>query len=319
MSYAETFRKYKEYNQRKKFNKGGGFQMEPLEITSNIGGVGLQYNETLNTAAKQPTALDSSGYGQNTTNTMGTIGAYAGLAGSAIDSISGYQQQPQDATYDAVMGAVGMAGPVGGVISGVSGLGHAIGGPIRQEAEAINENTGKYEDIGAATAGGYVGSLFDPFYSGVSSLENEYSDSGDKAASIIGMLLGPGVGTAIQGAVYQENLEEAEAARVNQLEAARRQKLFDQNYNFFNSNQYNQSAYGNTFQLKNGGKMSYAEGGNIQKDIPGTSLTNPVNTIDYYGPDHNQGGIPIGSNTEVEGGEVKLDDYIFSDKIAYNG
>ena len=65
-----------------------------------------------------------------------------------------------------------------------------------------------------------------------------------------------------------------------------------------------------------GGKAKrYADGGIIEE----TSS----NTAEVNGPSHEQGGVPYGPNTEVEGGEALMTDadnaYVFSDTLKYNG
>lgn len=65
-----------------------------------------------------------------------------------------------------------------------------------------------------------------------------------------------------------------------------------------------------------GGKAKrYADGGMIEE----TSS----NTAEVNGPSHEQGGVPYGSNAEVEGGEALMTDadnaYVFSDTLKYNG
>jgi hypothetical protein len=313
MSLAQALLKYKQKNQRRKYELAGPLdKVEPIELSSNVGGVGLSYNDTLNTQYKAPQGLDTS-Y-TNNASTMGTVGNYAGLAGSLIGSMTGYEPTEVDSTYNTIMSGVSAVGPVGAVIGGASQLGHAIGDPIREGAESYNEDTGYLDDAESAVAGGVVGSFLDPLYSSMSIWDSEYSDSGDKWGALAGLIL-PG----ISGKIYGENLMEEEQDRVRKVNERRKQEIFDDNYDFFKTKQYNQSAYGNTYQLKYGGKMSYSNGGNIKKDVPGTPLNITSNSVDYYGPSHNQGGIPLGKNTEVETGEMKHDDYVFSDKIPYNG
>lgn len=65
-----------------------------------------------------------------------------------------------------------------------------------------------------------------------------------------------------------------------------------------------------------GGKARrYIDGGMIEE----TSS----NTAEVNGPSHEQGGVPYGSNAEVEGGEALMTDadnaYVFSDTLKYNG
>lgn len=68
---------------------------------------------------------------------------------------------------------------------------------------------------------------------------------------------------------------------------------------------------------KSGGLLPisvYANGGDMSL-MPGIGNPGMGELTELEGPKHEEGGIPIGKNAEVEGGEVKLDDYIFSDTL----
>lgn len=60
--------------------------------------------------------------------------------------------------------------------------------------------------------------------------------------------------------------------------------------------------YGGGLPMKSGGMM-YQDGGQLE-------------VTEYNGPRHENGGIAIGPNAEVEGGEVRVEDYIFSDTLS---
>lgn len=58
----------------------------------------------------------------------------------------------------------------------------------------------------------------------------------------------------------------------------------------------------------------YVNGGKMEL-MPRIGNPGMGELTELEGPKHEQGGIPMGPNAEVEGGEVKLDDYIFSDTL----
>lgn len=61
-------------------------------------------------------------------------------------------------------------------------------------------------------------------------------------------------------------------------------------------------AIGMALPLLTGQPMQMANGG-------------PLEMTQFNGPAHEQGGIAVGPNAEVEGGEVRVEDYIFSDRL----
>jgi hypothetical protein len=98
-------------------------------------------------------------------NTLNNAGKFAGMAGSMYYG----SQQPSSLAsakgeqgYNTVMGGVSKAGPIGGVIGGISAIGDAIGKPIREHAERVNTNTGGYQDISGARQTAIIGGLFNP-------------------------------------------------------------------------------------------------------------------------------------------------------------
>jgi len=59
-----------------------------------------------------------------------------------------------------------------------------------------------------------------------------------------------------------------------------------------------------------GNSTMYAEGGDLQQGMTRQGMTQ------FKGPRHEQGGIPLGDTlTEVEGGEVRVGNYVFSDRL----
>lgn len=64
-------------------------------------------------------------------------------------------------------------------------------------------------------------------------------------------------------------------------------------------------------------------GGRVKKMAAGGIVPTSSNTASVVGPSHEQGGVPYGSNAELEGGEVMMNDannsYIFSDTLKVDG
>ena len=67
-----------------------------------------------------------------------------------------------------------------------------------------------------------------------------------------------------------------------------------------------------------------ASGEDINRHYNTAALGGPINNgvgngnlTEYKGNGHEQGGIPLGQDTEVEGGETSIDDYVFSDRIMF--
>ena len=98
--------------------------------------------------------------------TMKKVGSIGGAIGSGYYS----SQQPSNLPsaqgeqgYNTAMAGISQAGPIGGVIGGVSAIGDSIGKPIREHAERIDSNTGGYQDISGARQYAVIGGLFNPF------------------------------------------------------------------------------------------------------------------------------------------------------------
>jgi len=111
--------------------------------------------------------LDSQPQGQvGQSPTMKKAGSIGGAIGSgyyASQKPSNLPSAQGEQGYNTTMGAVSQAGPVGGVIGGVSAIGDSIGKPIREHAERIDSNTGGYQDISGARQYAVIGGLFNPF------------------------------------------------------------------------------------------------------------------------------------------------------------
>lgn len=105
--------------------------------------------------------MPSQGFG----NAMNSSGKFAGMAGSMYygsQQGSNLPSAQNEQAYNKTMAGVSQAGPIGGVIGGVSAIGDAIGKPIRERAERTNSVSGGYQDIGKAKRTAVVGGLFNP-------------------------------------------------------------------------------------------------------------------------------------------------------------
>lgn len=56
-----------------------------------------------------------------------------------------------------------------------------------------------------------------------------------------------------------------------------------------------------------------------QDEVIYRAMGGPLSVNNIEGPSHEEGGIPMGNNNEVEGGEAKLGEYIFSDRLKPKG
>ncbi|RUP37506.1 MAG: hypothetical protein EKK63_14655 [Acinetobacter sp.] len=64
----------------------------------------------------------------------------------------------------------------------------------------------------------------------------------------------------------------------------------------------------------------YAYGGPLTKSLysnKGQINQTSSNTAEVHGPSHEEGGVPVGNNTELEGGESMTEDYVFSDRLGF--
>lgn len=94
---------------------------------------------------------------RNTSNKAGTaLGGYG--AGYYANS---QQETDSDKTRAGLMGAIAGTGPIGGAISGIAGIGDQIGAPVKNRAEATDEQ-GNLVDPTKAKQMGLVGGLLSP-------------------------------------------------------------------------------------------------------------------------------------------------------------
>ena len=170
---------------------------------------------------------------------------------------------------------------------------------------------------GATTAAGLIGSLDksrnEYGYADTQPLTKGLSMAGQGAA--LGTTIAPGIGTAIgagaglvvggiQGIRENKLAQEREAADMLNRKQDRQTILKNVTDSFYaadmNYGKGNQEA-----------RMA-AYGGPIKLSLGGDTI--------FKGPSHEKGGINIGNNTEVEGGETMTKDgYVFSDRLTPNG
>jgi hypothetical protein len=212
---------------------------------------------------------------QGFSNTMNSAGKFGGMIGSGY---YGSQQavHPGDDQYNKTMAGVSQAGPIGGVIGGVSAIGDSIGAPIRKHAEAQNELTGKYENAGGAYRGNVAGSMLNP-YKALTTVSNDpYANRTDRTLSYINMAI-PGV-SAFGMKGYTKRHEKG-------LEGENMTK------------HWNQSLASNSLMRQNNPQYNYnptfATGG----DYPGVAMR-----MYPYGGYYADGG--IGANAELEDNEI---------------
>lgn len=250
------------------------------------------------------TSSTGSGYSNDTMNNISMYGNMAASVGTDVFNTDAIAKTNKD-KY--VYGQVQDAGP-GGTYEDLSysitdsmpiaSLAHSAGASINDMLAPKNEQ-GYSDSSNAAIA---IGGAIDPGATtdqAMQSLEEGNTWQG------IGELLMPGYAAVNQN-------EEAKKTAATATKQYNAQQQFNKDFNYANTKQANTSLYGNTYQLRRGGKMSMADGGNIQKEFAGPTINSPINAVSYNGPTHEQGGIPIGKNTEVEGNEFRYNDFVFS-------
>lgn len=124
-------------------------------------------------------------------------------------------------------------------------------------------------------------------------------------AGPIGMAIGAGVGGLAGGVTSfmgQKKKEEAEAAEKTARLRAMANDPRNSPVRQLQEQQMMNSTQGNQI-LKMGGKLDYYQQGGL---------------TEYNGLKHQQGGLPIGDDSEVEDGETRKDDFIYSDSIAFD-
>lgn len=307
---------------RRLFINGGEVDYSSSAVAPSISNT-YQSNTELNTQASytQPAfggyGDDGSSYDIDSQSSYDDILQYSNLIGSGIDSIgyggdysgtrtdmqqyanSEVSQSDPGSTYEDLSYAITDLNPL-------SQAAHSIGAGVGDALAPVNAEG--YSDSSNFAVG--LSGVVDP--GRTTDYAMQQFDEGDTWGGILGLI------SPYYAADAQNREAEALAKKANREYSA--QKVFDKNTSYYDTNRYNKSLYGDTYQLKMGGDMkqgkniSYSNGGDIKKEF----INNGKGTV-YSGPTHDGGGIPIGSNTEVENNEVKYGSYIFSDKINYNG
>jgi len=135
-----------------------------------------------------------------------------------------------------------------------------------------------FEHVGGATAGG--------------ALEGAATGAGLGAiGGPMGMAIGAGVGAIGGGIASHLGAKSANEAHRKRMEAS-------------------QGAYDDS-----GIKRMMEHGGSMEQMPAMPEGNGDLNINHYEGNKHENGGIPLGDDTEVEAGETRVEDYIFSDKL----
>jgi hypothetical protein len=91
-----------------------------------------------------------------------------------------------DSAYKSATSAVGSIPVVGGVISGLIGVGDSIGDPIRAASEEKDAN-GNLKDYKAAETAAAVGFVTNPFKAGLEQMNNPYASDFEKVMAFTGL------------------------------------------------------------------------------------------------------------------------------------
>lgn len=137
-----------------------------------------------------------------------------------------------DSVYNQGMQAVGQIGPIGKVIQGGAALGDTVGKPVRNNAEQIDPNTGRYKDVNQATIMGRGGATLNPFKQLTTVLSDKDASAETKAKVAASNLLTGGLGSGIFMGSYYKDKDKAMANRANKnlamLNAANRMDKMNQ-------------------------------------------------------------------------------------------
>lgn len=210
-----------------------------------------------------------------------------------------YGANSGEVLYNSSMGAISNAGPIGAAIGGITKIGDSIGDPIRNSAERTNELNGGLTNKNKAINSAQAGMMLNPFKGMTMTLGDKNASNREKRLSVLaGTTLIPGL---------SRMFGKERAKRIDTIGKETFNKEFTDNINLTFGNYMNdQIKY-----LKYGGNF-------LSKNI-----------VDYKGATHSQGGIKVDKNgnptsvtgknaiAEIETGEVKWGDYIFSNKISY--
>lgn len=217
---------------------------------------------------------------KNVRRKMATGGETLQNVGKATGPVgSGYyaSQQPEfqgDEAYNAGMAGVSSAGPIGGVIGGISAIGDSIGKPIRRKAEAIDPETGGYKDLNKAVRGAGWGASLNPYKAFTSALNDPNATFGDKFAALSGF------GGFTQKKLYTKRDEQMRSEKRKQDSLA----LTAASQGSYN-NPYNQI-------FEHGGSVQ-SQGVELEKGEPFRLPNGDIEQISNNAPTHKQGGVPI--------------------------
>ena len=239
-----------------------------------------------------------------------------GVYGAVGKASSGYfankasqSNDVADREYNTGMGLVSQAGPIGGVIGGITAIGDSIGDPIRKRV-ATTDNQGNVKSSNDFIGGNTIGSLTNPG----KSMTETWNSNASTGQKLLETFTG-GIASGLRRKKDVENAAKKQIADTNRLNAEKlgtEKALRDQeDFSMRGINRVNNMEMDSRYV--NPSNQSFAEGGNM--DYPGKGIT------EYHGERHENGGVTLGNVAEVEGGETRgikgtpTADYIFSDRL----
>lgn len=273
----------------RRFNSGlrkyySGYSNQFLNAQDNTNYMQPNNVQTYNTNVGNNVPLDNIGNGVDVSNSVQPASVSAPTATTSNQGAGGAKQFENFRTYGGIFSTIGKA---------TQNLASAAAGP--------QDEYGVYKTQGQAVLGAY-GNMGATMKAG----QELRANSGDyaylsgegknkiKAAGVGSMLsfLGWGKGAADMNRIRRK-------ARDRTLDLQRQQQSFQQGLDYSDTRQGNIDRYGTTF----------ANGGNLGN----------ANTTFFKagGSTHENGGVSIGGNKEIEKNEVVYNGYVFSDRLPY--
>ena len=87
----------------------------------------------------------------------------------------------------ATQAGIQAVGDINPIIGGIAAVGESIVGPIEQQAKRVNQKTGEFKNFGAAQRADVVRSTFDPYTTGMRTLQDPDASTGEKILSFTGL------------------------------------------------------------------------------------------------------------------------------------
>ncbi len=243
----------------------------------------------------------------------GTDYGIQGGPSSSYQAIAG--AQPQQVQGGGTQG-LGKAGPIGGIISGITGIATSITDPIKAKARETDA-TGEFKDQGAAVRADMAQSFMNPYGQLKETLSDPSISGGRKVME--GALAVSGLGALTS------------KRRVAQQERAAQQAVTEQKYANYAASSINQSsnpytptyAYGGQVGSPNaeieGGEMVQTPNGEMPNAIQGGGMQQQSgNMFEAQGASHAQGGIDteLPNGTRIFSDKLKKGDMTYADHAA---